>query len=1015
MADGLTKIIRFDDRAPTGEPTIQILSRESLDGVKLASEAAEYIKSVEPKPGKTIVLVLAMSAGEFFGPNRNGDAFAEKPVPGMVEPGETLPDHYKTFESGAHVYRHHCFPGETTVVMANRIRQPISQVQVGDLVATLHGPHVVTRVMDSAYEGAGVAIQLSGNYKTLTATAEHPVLVYRREQIHCDHKYNRLTKAKHAEHCTSYRLPIGEPHWVAASDIRKGDYLVLPKPMRGNKQIEPWFARLIGWVASEGNVSANGCFQFSFSKDNLEDIDSVISTLAEAGMRVGVTPTEYATVHIYASSQELANRVREYVKGVDSEKHLTGGILDWNRESLLNLLGAYIDGDGHVPASGKNRGQLRIRSSSPQMLHALSDIIRGLGAPATVQWDIPAGNTIVSPTNGKTYYGNGSGVVAVGRRFAPSVTLRSRKHKILKGRAASVTEHNGCYLVRVTKTNAVALRERVFNLEVEGPNHYLANEVVAHNCNKDPAKSIGNVLKAFYNWDMHRVELLLELDNDLASDIVEKINNGQFPAVSMGCKIRYDVCAICGNKAPTRAEYCDHAKYEMNRVYPDGRKSFVWNPSPQLFDISFVVRPADRIGFMMKKVAYDEPTELAAELGEKVADVQEKQSTLKKLSDIDKVIRGETADYAPRTRSLQSYCQSTLPTVMSNSPSLDAAALGELSQHPLPDALSTMGAMGIVPSTAEMMQLMVSRGAPGAQLPPQVLDRASGMSGQVLELLHQHPEILEAILHSGLLDVGPEKVQPELAQKLSSWMEKRSNFKEYLWRRSQPLLGDAHPDIGNWDAMTVTDPRSGAQYQTTRGAVDKADDANVERRLKTLAGAGLLAGAGYKVMTAHPGGKYMAPLALAAGALGLKGVNHLVNVPTINAGPRLTADKVTGMGWSNEVPINAEMQKAGSVGDVAWPLASSAAVTAMLAQEYNRKKEELGPEAAGQGFMGAASQTAAHHPAATFLAGLAGIGGVSNGLANVEKFIKRAEEDDGVKLAEVDLDGLAYWLGSSLF
>ena len=33
--------------------------------------------------------------------------------------------------------------------------------------------------------------------------------------------------------------------------------------------------------------------------------------------------------------------------------------------------------------------------------------------------------------------------------------------------------------------------------------------------NKDPAKSYGKVVKSFYNPDMHRVELILEIDNGL--------------------------------------------------------------------------------------------------------------------------------------------------------------------------------------------------------------------------------------------------------------------------------------------------------------------------------------------------------------------------------------------------------------------------------------------------------------------------------------------------------------------
>lgn len=640
---GLTKIIRFDDQSPSGEPTMRIINPDDFKGVKLASEAAEYIRDIKPKEGKTIVLVLAMSAGEFYGPNRNGDAFSEGVVPGMVEKGQSLKDHFKTFETSAHIFKNHV--------------------------------------------------------------------------------------------------------------------------------------------------------------------------------------------------------------------------------------------------------------------------------------------------------------------------------------------------------------------------------------NKDPKKSIGDIKKAFYNDEMHRVELLLELDNEKAADIIEKINSGLYPAVSMGCRIKFDICNICGNKAPTRAEYCDHAKYEMNRIYPDGRQSFVWNPSPQLFDISFVIRPADRIGFMMKKVASAaEDITLSAELGEKLADVQEKQSTLRKLSIMDKQVRGQIVDHEPKNKPQEMFRDEMLPGIMQNSPGFDDETISTLAKHPLPNSLSTMSAMGIVPTGGEILRIMVQRSMPGTKVPESMLDNMSSASGGILEILSQHPEIMEAVLGSGLLDIGPEKVNPVLGHKLSAWMEKRSNFKEYLLRRAQPYLGEAHPDIGNWDPINVTDPATGTPYQTTRGAVDKADDANVERQMKVLGGGALLAGGAYKALTSAPGGKYMAPLLAAGSALGLHGLKRLTDVPTLNAeGPSQPADKLTGLRWGNTVPINTEMRKAGSL---SVPLASSAAMTALLAQEYNKRSDEnsLGnKESLVQKLIEGLGLVAARHPAAMLLAGMAGVASLEAvGQSILEQFVKHATDENGMDTSEVDLDGLCSWLGEGL-
>lgn len=73
----------------THESRVQIIRHGRVDsGVKIASEATDYIANVEPELGKTFVLVLAMSASEYYGPNRNGDAFSERPVDNCVKPGK---------------------------------------------------------------------------------------------------------------------------------------------------------------------------------------------------------------------------------------------------------------------------------------------------------------------------------------------------------------------------------------------------------------------------------------------------------------------------------------------------------------------------------------------------------------------------------------------------------------------------------------------------------------------------------------------------------------------------------------------------------------------------------------------------------------------------------------------------------------------------------------------------------------------------------------------------------------
>ena len=135
--------------------------------------------------------------------------------------------------------------------------------------------------------------------------------------------------------------------------------------------------------------------------------------------------------------------------------------------------------------------------------------------------------------------------------------------------------------------------------------------------NKDKAKSYGYIEKSAYHDAMRRVELLCMLNKNaeaaerngglVADRELEKLGKGKDLAVSMACRVPYDVCSGCEKKARTREEYCteDTCKYggckdNLTKVAEDGHCLHVDNPNPNWFDISDVFRPADRIAWGSK-------------------------------------------------------------------------------------------------------------------------------------------------------------------------------------------------------------------------------------------------------------------------------------------------------------------------------------------------------------------------------------------------------------------------------
>ena len=235
-----------------------------------------------------------------------------------------------------------------------------------------------------------------------------------------------------------------------------------------------------------------------------------------------------------------------------------------------------------------------------------------------------------------------------------------------------------------------------------------------HHNNKSPDLKIGDVKASAYNDPMGRVELILHGHKKLAEEEYEMVKAGKQLVFSMSCKVPYDICSICGNEAPKRADYCDHLKYEMCKIYENGKQAHAINDKPYFFDASRVVRPADRIAYGLQTWTALDPQEksasikcgadmaeeagikvpeLLASVGEQILDVR-KMRLVEKLAELEKKIDylcrtkettfGERLDYAI----LNEYPKAFLGDSISDS---DMAKLASVEPSVLLDELARRG------------------------------------------------------------------------------------------------------------------------------------------------------------------------------------------------------------------------------------------------------------------------------------------------------------------------------------
>lgn len=222
--------------------------------------------------------------------------------------------------------------------------------------------------------------------------------------------------------------------------------------------------------------------------------------------------------------------------------------------------------------------------------------------------------------------------------------------------------------------------------------------VFKHHVNKDPNISLGKVSYSHYNPKMHRVELIVELNNDKAKDIIERLNAGELPAVSMGCRVPYDVCSVCGNKAANRTQYCDHLKTQMNKILPGGQKVYAINTMPKFFDISIVTIPADQTAGFLKVIS---------ELNN-----ENNRATYIKLASFENNSYIKTAGLQ-NTAALNKEVEGTISAADSDPKELlkkvkhrmNKETIEKLAQFPLNETLSTFLSLGIVPSKEDFQKL----------------------------------------------------------------------------------------------------------------------------------------------------------------------------------------------------------------------------------------------------------------------------------------------------------------------
>lgn len=571
------------------QPTvIPIKSDFEKSAYAMADPVKEFIETLKPSGDVKYDWVNALGAGETYGSNSRGDYF----------PRQELIDHHHTFvDNPAHVYIQHnnknpdirlgsvlfsyFNPDTDRVEVIQSLEKPRIDKYASDWVRSdLHLDRDYNTSMGCFCQGTKIktsdgvknieditkedyVLTHLGNYKKVTnlfsrhfteglykikiqskgipvnVTYEHPFYTIPKEQLIYNNLVNFVKKASTVE-----------PQWIKTQDLKEGDYLGyafntdtvyenLP-----SKEI----ARLLGYYLSDGYLSKakNGLpdgLSFTFNSTEpqyIEEVSNLLNTLSnnKVVIRDDHSNSKAKRVEFYD-----VKFVKDFVKYFNSNKTLKPEVLLWPKELQLELLGAFINGDGFI----YNRSSY-IEIKNYEMADQLCQIACRNG----LMWSI---NKIVHKANENSVCKTGT--ISIGWQIQFGKTASNILSKVTdkaveyNGQAGDRQFYHGnCLFSKITSIEFnPEWSGQIYNFEVEDDESYVANNIAVHNC-----------------------------------------------------RVAYDQCSVCNQKNKTVAEYCDHLKNHMNK-WAEGTHVHAINVDPNFFDNSIVRLGADRTARRLSKVA----------------------------------------------------------------------------------------------------------------------------------------------------------------------------------------------------------------------------------------------------------------------------------------------------------------------------------------------------------------------------------------------------------------------------
>ena len=344
----------------------------------------------------------------------------------------------------------------------------IESVKAGDFVYDHEGQlRKVRAAMVRHHRGEMITIRPVSRYNEFQVTTEHPVYAIKRADVTV-----RESRNGWLPEADTKMLLGAEPQWIAAGELEKGDFVLVPKLARAESSaFSDAEVEVLGYYLAEGSTyfnKANKQFtnQFSLGLHETELADRITELLQEVtGRPIYRTPQpDRNGLGLSFYSERYSEWLAYHCGKGACTKELSAELMELPPRQLKIFLDAYLEGDGNV-SERKNSRMVRFCTGSETLARQVQMLLNKVGVHAWIQ--VRAG--------GEGKFSN----------QLDRVINRQPLYQVGYAQDAKwdmVRETEDHFIVPIRAVSREAWDDLVFNIDVDETHSYLTRGVAVHNC-----------------------------------------------------------------------------------------------------------------------------------------------------------------------------------------------------------------------------------------------------------------------------------------------------------------------------------------------------------------------------------------------------------------------------------------------------------------------------------------------------------------------------------------------------